>query len=207
MPERSFGRTVRYRRTRLGLSQAKLGELVGRSAGTIRAWERDKSLPTDAGVLEALAAILGINERVLFEKAGQKPPEIEASPTIEEALATLDPDLAENTEFSTDPDQEPTSVQTTDPEPSLPGADPPVPVPPIATYAKPSEPRVITQTVLRAPEPSYVEDTAQRQLYRLRNLATVVLLVALGVALVWALGQGLGALGDWWDEFFGNLRL
>jgi transcriptional regulator with XRE-family HTH domain len=32
MPERSFGRTVRYRRTKLGLSQAKLAELVGRSA-------------------------------------------------------------------------------------------------------------------------------------------------------------------------------
>ena len=32
MPERSFGRTIRYRRTKLGISQAKLGDLVGRSA-------------------------------------------------------------------------------------------------------------------------------------------------------------------------------
>ena len=118
MPERSFGRTVRYRRTKLGLSHAKLGELVGRSATTVRSWERDKSHPNDHGVLTALAAILGVDERSLFEKAGQTPPAIESSPTIEQALATLDPELADSTEFATTDDHEPVEKQLA-PEPEV----------------------------------------------------------------------------------------
>jgi hypothetical protein len=55
--------------------------------------------------------------------------------------------------------------------------------------------------------PSYIEDRSQRQLYRVRTLATMVALVALVVAFIWALGEGLGALGEWWDGFFGQLRL
>ena len=91
MPERTFGRTIRSRRTKLGLSQAKLGELVGRSASTVRSWEKDKRHPTDNGVITALAAILGADERQLFERAGQAAPDQEDSPTIEQALATLSP--------------------------------------------------------------------------------------------------------------------
>jgi hypothetical protein len=52
-----------------------------------------------------------------------------------------------------------------------------------------------------------MEDQSQRQLYRVRSLATLVAFVALVVAFIWAVGEGLGALGDWWDSFFGNLRL
>src|SRR5918996_1767355 len=92
MPERSFGRTIRFRRTKLGLSQSKLGELVGRSPGTIRSWERDDSTPNDPEVLMALAAVLGVEQRTLFEKAGVNRPEIETSPTFEQELATLRPE-------------------------------------------------------------------------------------------------------------------
>ena len=91
MPERSFGRTIRYRRTKLGLSQAKLGELVGRSAGTIRAWEMETAVPNDEGVVTALSAVLGIDKRSLFEKAGLQVPVEETSPTMEEAFASLAP--------------------------------------------------------------------------------------------------------------------
>jgi hypothetical protein len=52
-----------------------------------------------------------------------------------------------------------------------------------------------------------MEDQSQRQMYRVRTLATLVVLVALVVALIWAVQEGFGALGTWWDEFFGNLRL
>ena len=89
MPERSFGRTVRYRRTRIGLSQAQLGELVGRSASSIRSWERDVSTPTDPSVLTALSAILDIDGRALFDKAGVETPAEESHPTVEESLASL----------------------------------------------------------------------------------------------------------------------
>jgi transcriptional regulator with XRE-family HTH domain len=91
MPERSFGRTVRYRRTKIGLSQAQLGELVGRSASSIRSWERDVSTPTDPAVITALSAILDIDLRALFDKAGVPMPAEEAHSTVEEALASLAP--------------------------------------------------------------------------------------------------------------------
>ena len=58
-----------------------------------------------------------------------------------------------------------------------------------------------------ANELSYVEDQGQRQIYRVRTMATLVGIVVLAIALIWAIGQSLGALGDWWDSFFGNLRL
>ena len=197
MPERSFGRTVRYRRTKLGLSQAKLGELVGRSSTTVRSWERDKSKPTESEVLSALSAILGVDELTLFEKAGQQPPEVETSPTVEEALATLSPESSEDD-------------QPLDPEPV---ATEPVPGDeetsgePAPAYAAPPEPYRLTTAIPPLLEPSYMEDRIQRQLYRVRNLATIVLLIALGIAFLWALTEGIDALSVWWDDFFGNLRL
>jgi hypothetical protein len=54
---------------------------------------------------------------------------------------------------------------------------------------------------------SYIEDESQKQMYRVRNLATMVVGVVLVIAFIWAISEGWGALGEWWDEFFGNLRL
>ena len=95
MARQSFGRTIRYRRTRVGLSQTRLAELVGRSPSTVRSWEADRSVPRDPEVLATLSAILGIDERSLFEKAGVERPhgfEFETSPTVEQALASIAPD-------------------------------------------------------------------------------------------------------------------
>lgn len=201
MPARSFGRTVRYRRTKLGLSQARLGDLVGRSQSTIRSWEKDQSVPTDTKVLETLSAVLGVDQRMLFQKAGEEfVPSVETSPTIEQELATLSPEASE---------QEPEQLTVIRPE-DFTAAPPEVAEPPPPTaqpgpaYAKPAVSYVASP---RADNLSYMEDNSQRQLYRLRYLATIVLLVALGVALLWAAGQSFGAIGDWWEEFFGNLRL
>jgi transcriptional regulator with XRE-family HTH domain len=227
MPERSFGRMVRYRRTKLGLSQAKLGELVGRSTATIRSWERDKSRPNDEKVLSALAAILGIDERQLFDKAEVDPPAIETSPTVQQALATLsmarEPNPASDESDGAGRDSrrrggDPISVpQTPPPVPVMAGAhslhdeaaaadgnrkDPDGPA-----YLAPPEPYVQTPLTPSLADVSYIEDPAQRQMYRVRTLATLVGAVALVAAFVWAMGEGLGALGAWWDEFFGNLRL
>lgn len=222
MPERSFGRTVRYRRTKLGLSQAKLGELVGRSSSTIRSWERDKSTPTEPAVLQALAAVLGVEVNQLFEKAGQDPPlHLETSPTLEEALASLRP-AAEN-EGKEEADMEPVDEDDVDEDPGEQGTDvdeqdASLPVREHATvgragpglrpgYVKPPEPFVITPPSPPYVEPSYMEDQGQRQIYRVRNLATLVVVVALVIALTWALSQSLDAFGVWWDDFFGSLRL
>ena len=217
MPERSFGRTVRYRRTKLGLSQSKLGELVGRSTATVRSWERDDSRPTDPDVLATLAAILGLSERQLFDKAEvDRPDEVDDSPTVEQALATLRPPGAAPSER---PTQEPrvsvvaadTTSVTANRENAgrrddswRQAAKSPVPTP---AYAAPPDPYVLTPTTPSLADASYIEDQSQRQMYRVRTLATLVALVALVVALIWAFQEGFGALDAWWDEFFGNLRL
>jgi hypothetical protein len=56
-------------------------------------------------------------------------------------------------------------------------------------------------------ESSYIEDTDQRQMYRVRHLATVVLVVALAIILLWALSNTIDAIGAWWDDFFSTLRI
>ena len=196
---------IRSRRTKLGLSQTKLGELVGRSPTTVRSWERDKSHPNDAGVITALSAVLGLDENDLFEKAGQEMPVVEESPTVEQALATLSPEAAvEEDEDSTDNEADDEVIENEDdsvsplPEPT------PVVVP---AYVAPVESYVVTTASPPVHEPSYMEDRTQRQLYRVRNLATIVILVSLGIAFLWALTQSMDALGAWWDQFFGSLRL
>lgn len=255
MPERSFGRTVRYRRTRIGLSQAQLGELVGRSASSIRSWERDVSTPTDPSVLNALSAILDIDGRALFDKAGVTTPAEEAHPTVEESLASLAPlPLEEPIEETIDPDPliastagvaavearldadseleaevrehlpsepEPNDELAEEPEPAidtfyLPPEPEPQPEPVGAVqmssssepaYVSPPEPYLITAPTPPVVEPSYMEDDSQRQMYRVRNLATVVLVVALAIILLWSLGNALDAVGTWWEEFTNTLRL
>jgi transcriptional regulator with XRE-family HTH domain len=259
MPERSFGRTIRYRRTKLGLSQAKLGELVGRSASTIRAWERDSSLPNDGAVITALSAVLAVDRRSLFEKAGLEIPMEETSPTMEEAFASLgtepratpvflestatpgpvpeadeseieviiEPEVEPDTEFQAaaesevdepgewKPEEEPYPIwEPKFPEEALVKSTPVVPnvvtpsMPaPAPAFVEPPDPFVLAAATPPLVEPSYMEETAQRQLYRVRNLATVVLLVGMGIVFLWALSSTFDALGSWWENFIGTLRL
>lgn len=193
-------------------------------------------MPTEPSVLHALSAVLGVDERTLFEKAGQEPPhDQETSPTLEEALASLaSPNDAGDELGQQDQRGEAVSVEQrsnevdlTEEEPvstqlELTVDEPPAPQPleddeagrseAVGTkrdpgYVKPPEPYVVMPTTPRFVEPSYVEDARQRQVYRVRNLATLVVAVAMVVALIWALSESLGAFGSWWDDFFGSLRL
>ena len=68
--ENSFGKLIKRRRSALGMSQAALADLVGRSASAIRTWERGASTPTDEGVVRSLAAVLGIDESELRMTVG-----------------------------------------------------------------------------------------------------------------------------------------
>lgn len=237
MPERSFGRTIRFRRTKLGLSQSKLGELVGRSPSTIRSWERDDSTPNDPDVLMALAAVLGVEQRSLFEKAGVERPEVETSPTLEQELATLRPPVVEGEGESEDRGVDisftyeelaglgvtlggdEVSAQTGDAEGGEGGpeadegerrgleGEAPVPA-----FSEPRAPYVVTRL---APtrveqghaEPSYFEDPSERQLYRVRTVGTAVGVVVLLLLLMYALGKGIESFGEWWDSFSSHLRI
>jgi hypothetical protein len=78
---------------------------------------------------------------------------------------------------------------------------------PAPAFVDPPEPFVRAAPTPPLVEPSYMEDRAQRQLYRVRNLATLVLLVGLGIVLLWALSSTLDALGTWWGDFIGTLKL
>jgi transcriptional regulator with XRE-family HTH domain len=242
MPEMSFGRSIRYRRTRIGLSQSRLGELVGRSGAAVRSWERDASVPTDVSVLQALSAVLGIETGVLFEKAGVAIPAVETSPTVEEVLGSLTSVEEERVvevpprfevslvevetsapeefeQFSLDDQPEDADADLTA---DLPIEEPPEPVPvssaplPVSkpsnrgTFAlsPPTEPRFrYTTPAPPVLEPTYMEDQSQRQLYRVRHLATLVLVVALIVLFVWALGNSVEAFASWWDDFFGTFQV
>ena len=63
MPDQmSLGDLIRQQRAALGLTQARLAELVGKSPSTVRSWERDRSRPADEASLSALAAVLGLSE-------------------------------------------------------------------------------------------------------------------------------------------------
>ena len=212
------------------MSQSQLAELVGRSTSTIRSWERDKSRPNDPQVLSTLAAILAIDERQLFERAEiDLPEEVETRPTIKETFATLSVEEVPVDDATTMPSVDPEPV----PDPTVvsveqfrldlvevagrfdddgsrevevrekilvSAVDGPA-------YVAPPDPYVQTPLTPTVADLSYVEEDSQRQLYRVRNLATLVAVVALVVTFIWALGEGIGALGDWWDDFFGNLRI
>ena len=243
------------------MSQAKLAELVGRSATTIRSWERDTSVPSDGAVIAALAAVLDIDRRSLFEKAGLEMPVEETSPTVEQALASLSAqarpasvpapaaqaagerkgtsidvddypvfelDLDEVSELPPPPAAENEPEPAPGPQPSkdetAPSVEPTAPddtlwkapvtssmastsPTPTPGFVEPPEPYVLSAATPPMVEPSYMEDSSQRQLYRVRNLATIVLLVALVIILLWAFSSTIDALGSWWDDFFSTLRL
>ncbi len=218
MPEMTFGRSIRYRRTKLGLSQTRLGELVGRSGAAVRSWEKEASTPTDPSVLQALSAVLGIEEDVLFEKAGVTAPVVEDTATVEQVLGTLAPE-----ESSEELDDQPEdSMRQPMPEPIAPLHEPkPVTVGVAATPLSPAPVATATATVAEptstgfvytmpappVPEPSYMEDESQRQMYRVRHLGTLVLVVALIVLFVWALGNGWEAFTSWWDGLLNTLQI
>lgn len=92
MPERDFAALIRQSRERLGLTSSRVAELIGRAPGTIRAWEKGTSLPSEPSVVSSLAAVLGIEEVTLFEAAGLEPPVVGSGPTVRQALSSITPE-------------------------------------------------------------------------------------------------------------------
>ncbi len=92
MSELEFARLLQVHRNRLGLSQARVAELIGRAPATVRSWEKGGVVPADPTVIKALAAVLGIKEAQLFAAAEVAMPEESRQPTIEQALSEIAPD-------------------------------------------------------------------------------------------------------------------
>lgn len=106
-----FGGLIREGRERLGLSPNRVAELIGRASGTVKAWERGRTVPSDPTVVTSLAAVLAIDEGQLFRSAGLTPPGMPPQPTIEQELASIAPQRRPEPE-SVAPAAEPTVERT-----------------------------------------------------------------------------------------------
>ena len=85
----SFGDSIRRGREAVGLSQARVAQLIGRSPSTVRAWEQGRSNPSDSESVAALAAVLGLDENNLLGKAGFEPVTQSSRASLESELASL----------------------------------------------------------------------------------------------------------------------
>lgn len=219
MTDRDFGGLIRESRERVGLTTTRVAELIGRAPGTVRSWERGRSIPSESTVVSSLAAVLGIEERMLFEAAGLDLPAEQPTVTIEQSLASIAPsqtdegddgdaseDIASSEESGEEaPEEEPEEEEGSErvhararhrwrQEARL------------APEQSTTPPAVQFPYQQPAPQtpPSYLEDEQQRVTYRLRNLYTAIAVAILFIVLAWALGNTVEALGEAWDAFFGG---
>lgn len=138
-----FGGLIKEARERLGLSPHRVAELVGRAPGTVKAWERGRTVPNDPFVLTSLAAVLAINEAKLFHVAGLPQPGLVATPTIEQELASIAPVRQAPTPPSPDP-----SLSDGQSSPSVgPGAGP----------VAENEPQGVAETTVEPEQPQQSE--------------------------------------------------
>lgn len=207
MGDKAFARLIKKRRDTLGLSQARLGELVGRSASTIRNWERGASTPAERADAVALAAVLGLEESEVLTHAGFEAAEIEEHPTMDQAYASLAQYRVKSAtaDSEVEPPVTPATAAETEDEPE----DPFEPEPSEETEAVEVR-RAAPPTVLEAAgsgEPSYLEDPDERQKYRMRAIITAAIVVFLLIVLLWAFRRTTDSLGALWDDFFNSLEL
>ena len=63
-----FGKTLRYLRTKQGLSQHQLADRLHVNRVTVSNWEADRRLP-DIDTLSSIASVLGVDVSVLLSSA------------------------------------------------------------------------------------------------------------------------------------------
>jgi len=218
-----FAGLVRQNRERLGLTTSRVAELIGRSPGTVRAWEKGTTRPSEDSVVSSLAAVLGIDEGVLFDAAGLEAPIMEHAPSIRQALSTLIPRPDRSEDVQPERAREPEPVRTAldqgeDEETEL--------AEPAATTISHGRQRgrssfadrLRAATVRRAPRPagapstlppvpmapSYMEDANERWSYRLRGIYTAVGVVLMFIVLGWAASNLFDSVGELWSELTAN---
>jgi transcriptional regulator with XRE-family HTH domain len=234
-PMAQFGSLISEHRERLGLSSGRVAELVGRSPGTVRAWEKGRSHPDDPVVVSSLAAVLGIDERDLFVAAGLEPPRASAPFSLEQTLAAIAPSSRQSATEQVDMpeskddasgrharrledrklndresavDRLRTAIESVSgsvadsrrsrrrggsarPNPILPEQQAPV-----AFGSSRKRPMAAL---------SYMEDVEERWSYRIRSILTISGVGVLGLILLWAASELLGAFGDVWNALTAGL--
>ncbi len=107
---------IREARERLGMSQSRVADLVGRAPSTVKAWERGRTQPKDRTVVASLAAVLDLDESELVDSIGLEAAEPKSFQTLEESLSEIAaPDLLpRNHKSRVTPDDPPEPESDTD---------------------------------------------------------------------------------------------
>lgn len=214
--EQTFAAFVAARRSELGIPLSTFADLVGRSASTVRSWERGRARPGDPNTLRAIAAVLDVDEAHLAALAGGAalpPPPAPEPARVVEAQEDV-PDTSEADEVSGDGGSEASS-------PFFPDADAPDVEPPdwITAGATNPPPQVAVEEadsrrvkplgdsripwLPLPPAHRVMERTDDGLRYPIRIVATLVAIVVLLSILAWSLGEFQAALGDLRTSMFG----
>ncbi len=185
---------IQRRRVELGLSQAQLGERLGRAASTVRRWERGDASPPES-IMATLASALQVSERDLAVAFGADDPGPEPQPNPQPEPARV----------SAAVEDQPTVAA---PAPAASAVDRAGQKAAAASSTVASPPQQRRRSPrLRAPALatneglSYLEDSRQRVRYWIRAALTIVVGIILLLILVWAVGELGAAIGEVWSLF------
>lgn len=210
---------IRARRLELGLTQAQLAEQVGRAPSTIGAWETGRSAPADAEVLETLTHVLDL-DAIEAEDAARNDPD--------GAEAPVDDDAAPDEPTTREPAPDAPGRFALEDRPSDADSRSGEPFAPPATSDGGTEERSMqrteTTTVVVAKSRRVASRLAKGlgrpaavatvqpvrtdvdPMYRVRAVATVVVVVALGAVFLWAVTHLAEELGSILDAFLAPWR-
>lgn len=186
-----LGRDLRSRRRALGLTQAALAEAVGTRPVMVGRWERGEALPSRDEVIR-LAEVLDLDPAVA---AGWSAVALRPATALDRDIPGPAPD---------DTDAPATPRRRSHP-PRLPrlagllGALRREGTPPASDYG---DNAVFPTPGPRLPGESYLDDPAEQRRYTLRWALTLLVLGALAIGLVWALGE----LQEGWSAFLDLFR-
>lgn len=213
-----------------GLSQAKVAQLIGKSPSTVRSWEMGRTNPSEPAAVSALAAVLGLDEPTLLNRAGfpASAPTRKARLQEEfEGLKKSDPSPIPPPPLPS-PKAKPALAPATEPKPRpaaarhlvvkpiavaepVEGAKTEIPItvePGPGPLPTPSRSRKVTPILPLAASAvrSYMEDEEQRQVYRWRNIITLICLFFLFLAFGWAVRNMGEAISDFVGGFVDALN-
>ena len=212
-----MGSDLRARRRARGMTQARLADTVGVRPLVLGRWERGEAAPT-RDQIRLLVEILDVNSATATswaESAGRTDrPEPSTVVRIVQALGGSDPwgDLPSPIVTTPQKDRRrwpfsfgrrsaggaEDSIRSAAPPRSV-GVTKPAPHPRLTSQpdgdARPPPVRRVTET-------PYMDDPEQQRVYTVRSALTLVVLGALALALVWAVGE----LSDGWGAFLDLFR-